>query len=64
MINSYDPRGPIQKVVAVEVTAGPTWLTLDCGHISQWNPIYTYQVGEECRCFHCGPNGSKPKGVK
>lgn len=61
-----DPRGPVQHITAVEVEETPsrTWVTLDCGHISEMNQIYTYKIGAEMHCFHCGPFGSKAKGVK
>lgn len=44
-----DPRGPIQKIVQVEPV-----IVLDCGHKPDLNPIYTYRVGDDCRCFACG----------
>lgn len=59
-----DPRGPMRRIVAVEPTSACTWVTFDCGHISEMNQIYTYKVGALSNCFHCGPHGTKPVGAK
>lgn len=52
-----DPRGPIRRIVAVDSvnTEHPdhTAVTLDCGHIRKFNPIYHYKVGSDARCLAC-----------
>jgi len=54
----YDPRGVIVKIEEViEHIDSDHCLTkslvLSCGHKSQVNPIYQYQVGERSHCLKC-----------
>jgi hypothetical protein len=53
-----DPRGPIRKILAVEVPTaennhGYTVLTLSCGHKANANPIFSHSVGEDRNCLLC-----------
>ena len=52
-MNTYkDPRGPQRKIVEIK----DKWkgvILLSCGHVANLNPIYTYKVGADCRCFAC-----------
>ena len=48
-----DPRGPMRTITKVERHTDRTDVTLDCGHVRQWNQIYTYTVGNRGRCFAC-----------
>jgi len=61
-----DPRGPIRLIVRVEeirTTQLPNHygtcrpVVLDCGHTVELNQIYSYKVGEACRCYTCGQEG-------
>lgn len=63
---SSDPRGPMRLIVRVEEIrptqrpnscGGVRPVVLDCGHTVELNQIYTYKVGEACRCFDCGREG-------
>jgi hypothetical protein len=59
---SNDPRGPERKIVKVARVYTPCTegvilslrVTLDCGHVRDPNPIYSYRVGDAFRCFPCG----------
>ena len=56
MTTSDDPRGPFRKVISTQWTTKATLITFECGHVGQFNPIYTYDA-PEYRCFDCGPHG-------
>lgn len=56
-MESGDPRGPERKITAVQSGTGLTVVTLDCGHTAELNQIYTYRVGERCRCLKCRKEG-------
>lgn len=51
-----DPRGPERKIVKVEPdpNGGATRVTLDCGHVREFNQIYHYELGSRSRCLTCG----------
>lgn len=55
---SQDPRGPLRNIIAIERWTGVTLLTLDCGHVGEFNQIFHYKLGHPIRCFFCGPHGS------
>jgi len=60
-----DPRGPQRKIVATNNIETPCdqgillskTVTLDCGHTHTMNPIYTYFIGDRCRCHGCDKEG-------
>lgn len=52
-----DPRGPVRKIVSVDWRTDVCLVSLDCGHIRPMNQIFHYKVGNDCRCFQCGPHG-------
>lgn len=52
---SQDPRGPIRKAVKVEWKSDGVLITKDCGHVGIHNQTFSYEVGENIRCFECGP---------
>jgi alpha-mannosidase len=47
-----DPRGPLRTAVEVSESVHGQ-VTLSCGHVRHFNPIYAYRVGDEHRCFAC-----------
>jgi hypothetical protein len=59
-----DPRGPLRTITKVETPIhlgkdgqpyiNTTLVTMDCGHTSDMNPIYTYRKGDSIRCYRCG----------
>jgi len=57
--NTKDPRGPMRTIVEVVTSAGPTLLTLSCGHVGTFANHFTYKVGAETHCFQCGPCAHK-----
>lgn len=50
-----DPRGPERTIVSVDPEWPSNRVTLDCGHVRELNPAYTYRVGDKVRCFACRP---------
>jgi len=62
---SRDPRGPTRTITGIEERSDITLLSLSCGHTGRANQIFHYKIGEECRCFDCGPHGrpSTPRPV-
>ncbi len=49
-----DPRGPVRTITAVGNTRETSHiLTLNCGHVREFVPHYTYRVGDLCRCLLC-----------
>lgn len=52
-----DPRGPMRKAVNIERTSTGVLITKDCGHVGEHNQTFSYKVGEDIRCFECGPKG-------
>ena len=58
-----DPRGPFRTVIKVEPCVQrddgtSTMITFSCGHVNPFNSTFHYIVGEEMRCFHCGPHST------
>lgn len=53
MVSDKDPRGPERTIVAVEYKSHAALVTLSCGHVREWNQIYSYRVGDRGRCFAC-----------
>lgn len=49
-----DPRGPTRTIVSIRESGGPTLITKDCGHTSEYANHFTYKVGALIHCFHCG----------
>jgi len=54
---SRDPRGPTRTITGIQERSDITLLSLSCGHTGRANQIFHYKIGEECRCFDCGPHG-------
>jgi hypothetical protein len=50
-----DPRGTRRKVIQVaeDPNGGLTRVSFECGHTSELNQIYHYEVGSELHCFKC-----------
>lgn len=48
-----DPRGPYRTVTAVVADTGPTLITKDCGHTSEYANHFTYKVGTRMHCYAC-----------
>jgi hypothetical protein len=57
-----DPRGPMRKIVAIKESSGPTLITKDCGHTSEYANHFTYKVGASLHCYACGQQ-SKSTGA-
>jgi len=55
-----DPRGPIRQII--EVGPEPGRVVLSCGHVRGFNPIYSYRVGDDARCFACKEEGRDLNG--
>ncbi len=53
MDNWTDPRGPERLIVSVEPGTSATLVTLDCGHMNEWNQTMSYRVGDRGRCLKC-----------
>lgn len=51
--SSYDPRGPLRRITAIQESAGPTLITKECGHTSEHANHFTYKVGADIHCFDC-----------
>jgi hypothetical protein len=61
-----DPRGPMRKLTKIEEIYTPAkdrdgdcitlkvFLYYDCGHVSETNPTFSYRVGTDHHCYHCG----------
>lgn len=49
-----DPRGPKQPITAIDRQSDGTYVTLECGHVRQFNQIFTYSIGELANCLQCG----------
>ena len=54
-IEGLDPRGPERTIVAVDKSGTRVArVTLSCGHVREWNILYSYEIGERGRCLACG----------
>ncbi len=45
-----------RRIVKVKVEETPKFrklVTLDCGHVRDLNPIFSYAVGDFTKCFSC-----------
>jgi len=51
---SADPRGPLVTILEIETSAGPTRLTLACGHCVERVNHFSYRIGDKTHCFPCG----------
>ena len=65
-----DSRGPIRQIIEIqadrESLSGGNVITpvlLSCGHIAQFNTIFHYKVGDDHRCFDCGPHGAESRAA-
>lgn len=57
---SPDPRGPLRRVTTVGLTDRTNHMvTLECGHVPNLAPHFTYKVGSYLHCFQCGPKGAQ-----
>lgn len=54
-----DPRGPLRTIVSAQHEPHAAIVTLSCGHVREFNQIYSYKVGEEARCFDCAREESR-----
>lgn len=48
-----DPRGPLKECVEINIDGKAGKVKLSCGHIREFNPIYSYKVGEKYNCLLC-----------
>lgn len=42
-----------RTIVAVKRCTDGADITLDCGHVSRANQIYSYKIGARYRCYRC-----------
>lgn len=61
-----DPRGPHRTITAMVEGAGPTLVTKDCGHTSEYANHFTYKLGARIHCFQCreGDDNLLPEAPK
>ena len=50
---TQDPRGPIRTIAAVEKRPNVALVTLSCGHVGHFNPVYRYTINADARCMEC-----------
>ena len=48
-----DPRGPERTIKDVKYTPKGALITLSCGHVRNFNAIFSYHIGDPARCFAC-----------
>jgi hypothetical protein len=62
-VTSTDPRGPLTTIVEVRppTCENPKlYIKLACGHEPDFNPIFSYRVGDLANCFAC--RAASPEG--
>lgn len=54
MARKIDPRGIMRKITGVDQREDAQYVSFDCGHVTPMAHQFSFRVGSECRCFHCG----------